>query len=808
MAAFKEKENRRKTRPANWLGFAFALCFLVFAGRQLSAAELRVSPASVGIAEQESTQIIVAVTSADQEVNAAESTITFPAPLLEVEAVSQTGIFSHWAVVPTIDNTAGTVTFAGGLPTPGFQGLDGTIITLTVKGKTAGAGQICPTLSRVLANDSLGTNVLTATSCSTVTVTPGLTPGTPTITSSTHPDESAWYANADAEFSWTTFPQVTGSSYSIDQNATTDPDETSEGIEHTASATGLADGIWYFHVRLENQFGWGQSAHYRVQIDTTDPTGSASIVGGTPTEDTTPQLQVDASDQTSGIASIEVIIDGNNLGAFALGQLQPLQLPQISVGDHTIFVIVKDAAGNSISIPVKLTIKAPSVIKQITNTITDVIPQPIKDVVKNITKPIADVVDDLKNNPQVVEDTKKIIEPIARAAAAIGIATAAFTLPAGLINAAFAFLRFGYILLSPILLRKKRKPWGTVIDSITGQPIKGAIVRLFETEFNKLKESQITDEFGRFGFLAEPGSYTIMAQRQGYAFPSKLTHKLKSMTDIYTGGILDLHDAKDPNISVTIPVDPISEHISERALLWKRIRDAVSVFLQSINWPLLIIGLLISIWTAAILPGTVNSLLVVLYALLLLMKIVQARTRFKSYGSVLDAIDKKPIDLAVVRVFNANTSTLATTRITNQAGKFSAIIQPGRYYVVVSKPPYAVKRTEPISLSKKETLSLDILLEKGSPIETTTQAPTPPPPIPPQPLSVKPVQQDEAFSQKGSLPPTPPPFVPTKQAPEQEPTAPRVDGQKSTENPVLTDADTALTHDDKPVADKPKEGGV
>ena len=61
-------------------------------------------------------------------------------------------------------------------------------------------------------------------------------------------------------------------SYTLDQSASTVPDQTSEGNSNTATYNDVADGVWYFHVRSADGGGnWGPANHYRIKIDATGP---------------------------------------------------------------------------------------------------------------------------------------------------------------------------------------------------------------------------------------------------------------------------------------------------------------------------------------------------------------------------------------------------------------------------------------------------------------------------------------------------------------------------------------------------------
>jgi peptidoglycan/xylan/chitin deacetylase (PgdA/CDA1 family) len=99
-------------------------------------------------------------------------------------------------------------------------------------------------------------------------------PSVGTLTSTTHPLEGRWYADDSPAFSWSAAAaaDIAGYSFAIDQAPDAVPDLVSEGLATSAAYAGLADGVWYFHVRAEDSLGrWGPAATTGVRIDTRPP---------------------------------------------------------------------------------------------------------------------------------------------------------------------------------------------------------------------------------------------------------------------------------------------------------------------------------------------------------------------------------------------------------------------------------------------------------------------------------------------------------------------------------------------------------
>ncbi|MEM2481278.1 MAG: hypothetical protein QXG14_04550, partial [Candidatus Hadarchaeales archaeon] len=113
--------------------------------------------------------------------------------------------------------------------------------------------------------------------------------GPPAVSSPTHPDQSRWYNNRNITVEWSpapwTAPVVGYLWYGLDDNPDTIPENDMEGVEWTtgysASLYAGSDGTWYFHIRAKDAAGnWGQTAHFRFNIDTQPPVAPTLLLPG------------------------------------------------------------------------------------------------------------------------------------------------------------------------------------------------------------------------------------------------------------------------------------------------------------------------------------------------------------------------------------------------------------------------------------------------------------------------------------------------------------------------------------------------
>ena len=300
---------------------AFLLAIFFLTPAAANAASLFLSPSSESRVVGDSFSVSVRVNTGGVAINSAQATLSFSNDLLEVTSLLQSGVFSLWPVNPSFSNGGGTVSFAGGLPSPGYTGSSGTIILITFQAKAAGTASVSIGSASVLANDGFGTDVLTSVGSGYYTITEAgeapppppedkIVPRAPIISSTTHPEQILWYALPDPEFTWTNQVGVTGFSIAYDDQESTVPDTIRDTTEAKQSYTGIGDGQFYFHVRAENSDGWGSAGHYLTQIDTTDPlTFAIDFLDGQNNTRSTIKISFETTDATSGIHHYDLIID-------------------------------------------------------------------------------------------------------------------------------------------------------------------------------------------------------------------------------------------------------------------------------------------------------------------------------------------------------------------------------------------------------------------------------------------------------------------------------------------------------------------
>lgn len=337
----------------------FAL-FFVFNVSEAKAATLYFSPSSGTYSVGNILTTSVFVNTQEKSINNADAIINFPTDLLDVVSVSKSGsIFSLWVEEPTFSNSAGTIAFNGGLPTPGFTGKSGKIVNIVFKVKKAGTASLVFSSASVRANDGYGTDVLTASAPAKFTLkaveippkttppTPPSTAGTPSapeISSPTHPNPGEWYTNNDPKFIWKIPSGITGTRIAIDRSPATVPTTSHTEKVSEKQLENSDDGIWYFHVQLKNSAGWGGISHFKFQIDTRPPKSfKIEVKEGKETTVPQPTIFYETTDEMSGIDHYEIKIDQES--PIITEQTEYKISPQ-NLGKHLIIVKAIDKVGN------------------------------------------------------------------------------------------------------------------------------------------------------------------------------------------------------------------------------------------------------------------------------------------------------------------------------------------------------------------------------------------------------------------------------------------------------------------------------
>ncbi|MFA5746658.1 MAG: cohesin domain-containing protein [Candidatus Paceibacterota bacterium] len=334
----------------------FAFLFLVFPNpAAASGASLYLSPDTGTVLLGGTFDVSVFLNTGANEINTVQASLKFdPKKVQIVNPAVGKSFISVWVAQPSYSNTNGTITFQGGVPSPGINTSSGLISTITFRAIAPGKTSIdILDSSKVLLNDGKGTNVLTSRAKGEyeISIPP---PEGPKVFSPTHPDQNKWYQDNNPSFGWEKEEGVEGFSYSIDRSPYGAPDNSSEGEDTSASYSELEDGIWYFHIKAKKAASWGGISHYLVQLDRTPP---ASFSPGVDPVVRQPNITTDqplvtffTTDASSGLGYYQIKLVGLSEGegetGFFVEANSPYRFSPLDRGEYEVIVRAFDNAGN------------------------------------------------------------------------------------------------------------------------------------------------------------------------------------------------------------------------------------------------------------------------------------------------------------------------------------------------------------------------------------------------------------------------------------------------------------------------------
>lgn len=295
------------------------------------------SPSTIRLNVGQTTTVTLYVAAPDQTITAGDGTIVLPAQVTASNVSKSGSVFSLWPEEPGVNGS--TIRFAGGKPSPGFQGASGKILSFTVRGTTEGTGLITPSGGRILYND---TNVYTGASNATAIVTRVVSGAT--ISSTTHPNPDAWYKARDAALTWSKPSGASTYSYTLSHDGG-QPTKSGSGASTSANFSGLADGVWTFSLTTTFSDGKTAASRYTIRVDTSPPAAfSFTTERQNGASDPSPVIKYTTTDTPSGVASYEIILNGTSIAKVTD---TTFKIPQQKPGKYSLVVRAADHAGNT-----------------------------------------------------------------------------------------------------------------------------------------------------------------------------------------------------------------------------------------------------------------------------------------------------------------------------------------------------------------------------------------------------------------------------------------------------------------------------
>jgi hypothetical protein len=250
----------------------------------------------------------------------------------------------------------------------------------------------------------------------------------------------------------------------------------------------------------------------------------------------------------------------------------------------------------------------------------------------------------------------------------------------------FLPLRLWALLLSALGIKRRHRPWGTVYDSVTKQPLDPAYVVL-QTLDGKEVATAITDLDGRYGFFISPGTYRVAAHKTNYRFPSsRLAGKTSDefYEHLYFGDPI-IVDQSGVVVARDIPMDPEGfdwNEYAKRAQHLMKFYSRHTIFIERLTRVLFRVGFVTTFVALVAMPTIYNTATFVLY--LIVGGLRMAGPHGRPHGVVLKKETGDPAAFSFLTVTYPNSGIEVKKSVADVLGRYYCLVPKGTYRVGVS----------------------------------------------------------------------------------------------------------------------------
>jgi len=238
-------------------------------------------------------------------------------------------------------------------------------------------------------------------------------------------------------------------------------------------------------------------------------------------------------------------------------------------------------------------------------------------------------------------------------------------------------------LLTAFGIRKRRRPWGAVYDTMTKQPLDPVYLELVNKDGFVVARTS-TDIYGRYSFKVTPGHYMLRPRKTGYVFPSLVlahTDRDEVYKDLYFGNYFEIeHQSEMMNKNIPMDRQKIDwkefMNQDQKILTWLARRDQL---ISQASHILFIIGFAVAIIALLLAPRVYTIIVFLLYVFMYALR--RSGPNPSKLGRVIDQATKAPLSFAIVRVFSVKLGNEVVRKATNKFGQFFCPVPDGDYYL-------------------------------------------------------------------------------------------------------------------------------
>ncbi len=222
---------------------------------------------------------------------------------------------------------------------------------------------------------------------------------------------------------------------------------------------------------------------------------------------------------------------------------------------------------------------------------------------------------------------------------------------------------------------------------------------LWDPSGTQQQNPMLTAADGSYGFIVPNGRYVLRIGKEGY----RSVERTITVTNNAINNVVELTRAPRAILEVINAQRPILENVAAVAeQIQLRVQSPENQEVtKDVVAPTIATVAVVNVATAVSAFNLFNYLRFFLTQPLLLL----GRKKRRKWGVVYNALSKRPVDLAIVRLMHAQTNLVLQTRITDAVGRYAFIVNAGSYRLQAVKPKFVF----PTAVMKGEKEDVDFL---------------------------------------------------------------------------------------------------
>ncbi len=343
------------------------------------------------------------------------------------------------------------------------------------------------------------------------------------------------------------------------------------------------------------------------------------------------------------------------------------------------------------------TIEEPSIEVKVEREDEEIEEEPI--LKPSITEPVKEQLE--KEEEKEPIDYQKIVKnTVITAGAASGIyalilsSLLAFPINPLTTSITSAIVRF---LAIPFGRKKKKYYQGTAFDAVTKQSVPNLPIQIVDTKTGLVKNTVITNEEGRYGFLPRKGEYKIEINNPNYKLSNQQIRD-ELYGEIYQGQKIVINNEKEdivisPSLSLIPPNNFNWKEFAKRKI--ENEYSKFSIIMNRLSQIIFIAGFIWSAVSVILSPSVVwNWIILVFYVFLAFYQLV-GRKEQQKFGEVCKLSDNKPIPFS--RLNLKQDDKIKKFAVSDTLGRYLLLSPEGMYNletkgVFLEGQPYAKEK--------------------------------------------------------------------------------------------------------------------